>query len=156
MEERNSVFLLFLPWNYFLQLFSTLNCTLNIFIFLNINTKLCENHFCSFRVGWRSAFIGTSKFHLTLYFCGELLKIVQVNTSTFFYSARQKSKYNYINIQTTHLISVTFFSNFLSFDSRVFIFFVFCILSNKLNSIFCHICLSYKSRHLELSCKIII
>ena len=50
-----------------------------------------------------------------------------------------------------------FFSNFLSFDSCVFIFFVFCISSsngNKLNSISCGICLSFKSRHLELFCKI--
>ena len=35
-----------------------------------------------------------------------------------------------INIKTTHLISLTFFSYFLSFDSHVFIFFVFCISSN--------------------------
>ena len=46
--------------------------------------------------------------------------------------------------------------NFLSFDSSVFIFFVFCISSNNLNSISCDICLSFKSRHLELLCKIII
>ena len=65
--------------------------------------------------------------------------------------ARIKSKHNYINIKTTDP-----FSNFLSFHSRVFIFFMFCISSNKLNSISCGICLSFKSRHLELFCKIII
>ena len=74
----------------------------------------------------------------------------------FYYGARQKSKYNYIHIKTTHPVSLTFFSNFLSFDSRVFIFPVFYISSNKLNSISCGICLSFKSRHLELFCKIII
>ena len=62
-----------------------------------------------------------------------------------------------MNIKTTHPISLTSFSNFLSFNSRrVFIFFVFCILSNKLNSISCGICLSFKSSHFELFCKIII
>ena len=74
----------------------------------------------------------------------------------FFYSARQNSKYTYINIKTTHPIALTSFSNFLSFNSHVFIFFVFCILSSKLNSISCGICLSFKSRHLELLCNIII
>ena len=66
---------------------------------------------------------------------------------------------NYTNIKITHPISLTFFSKFLSFDSRVFFFFVFCISSsrcNKLNSISCGICLSFKNRHLELSCEIII
>ena len=61
--------------------------------------------------------------------------------------------------QTIHPISLTFFSNFLSCDFHVFIFFVFCISfsnSNKLNSISCGICLSLKSRHLEVFCKIII
>ena len=48
------------------------------------------------------------------------------------------------------------FSNFLSLDSRMFIFFVFCFLSNKLNSISCGICLSFKSRHLDLFCEITI
>ena len=61
-----------------------------------------------------------------------------------------------INIKTTHPIALTSFSNFLSFNSRVFIFFVFCILSNKLNSISCGIYLSFKSSHLELLCEIII
>ena len=70
----------------------------------------------------------------------------------FYYDARQKSKYNHINIKTTHPVSLTFFSSFLSFDSHVFIFFVFSILSSKLNSISCGICLSFKSRHLELFC----
>ena len=42
----------------------------------------------------------------------------------------------------------------LSFASHVFIF-VFCISSNKLNSISCGICL-FKSRHLQLFCKIVI
>ena len=36
-----------------------------------------------------------------------------------------------LNVKTTHPISLKFFSNFLSFDSRVFIFFVFCISSNN-------------------------
>ena len=61
--------------------------------------------------------------------------------------------------QTIHPISLIFFSNFLSFDFHVFIFFVFCISSsnsNKLNSISCGICLSFKSRHLVVFCKIII
>ena len=49
-----------------------------------------------------------------------------------------------------------FFLNFPSFNSRVFIFFVFCISSNKMNSISCGICLSFKSSQLELFCKIII
>ena len=53
-------------------------------------------------------------------------------------------------------ISLTFVSNFLSFDSRVLIFIVLFISSNKLNSISCGICLSFKSKHLELFCKIII
>ena len=35
-------------------------------------------------------------------------------------------------------------------------FLVFYISSNKLNSISCDICLSFKSRHLQLFCKIII
>ena len=48
-----------------------------------------------------------------------------------------------------------FFFKF-SFNSGVFIFFVFCISSNKMNSISCGIFLSFKSRHLELFCKIII
>ena len=34
-------------------------------------------------------------------------------------------------MKTTHSISLTFFSNFLSFDSRMVIFFVFCISSTK-------------------------
>ena len=37
--------------------------------------------FCSFRVGLKSDFYGTSKFLLTLYFCEALLIIVQVNRS---------------------------------------------------------------------------
>ena len=36
---------------------------------------------CSFRVGLKSAFYGTSKFVLTLYFCEQLLIIVQGNRS---------------------------------------------------------------------------
>ena len=68
----------------------------------------------------------------------------------------KKSKYNYINIKTTDPISLTFFPNFLSFDSRVFIFFVYCVSSNKLKIISCGICLTFKSRHLELFCKIVI
>ena len=36
---------------------------------------------CSFRVGLKSAFYGTSKFVLTLYFCKPLLIIVQENRS---------------------------------------------------------------------------
>ena len=56
------------------------------------------------------------------------------------------------------LFLLFFFSNLLSFDSRVFIFFLFYISSNnsnKLNSILYGICLSFKSRNLELFCKII-
>ena len=68
----------------------------------------------------------------------------------------ENSKYNYINIKKTHSISLTVFSNFLSFNSCVFIFFVFCVLSNKLNCTTCSICLSFKTKHLELFCKIII
>ena len=37
--------------------------------------------FCSFRVGLKSAFYGTSKFLLALYFCEALLIIVQANRS---------------------------------------------------------------------------
>ena len=48
------------------------------------------------------------------------------------------------------------FFKFPFFRSRVFIFFVFCVSSNKLNSISCGICLSFKSRHLELFWKIFI
>ena len=68
----------------------------------------------------------------------------------------RKANTTYINIKTTHPISLTFFSNFLSFDSRVFFFFVFCISSNKLNRISCGIFLSFRSKHSELFCKIII
>ena len=81
---------------------------------------------------------------------------IKLLPSFFFYGAKQKSKYNYINIKTTRPISLTFVPNFLSFYSREFIFIVFCILSNKLNSISCGICLSFKSRHLELFYEIII
>ena len=44
-----------------------------------------------------------------------------------------------INIKTTHPISLTFFSNFPSCDSCVFIFIVFCISSIKVNRISCGI-----------------
>ena len=37
--------------------------------------------FCSFRDGLKSAFYGTSKFVLNLYFCETLLIIVQENRS---------------------------------------------------------------------------
>ena len=37
--------------------------------------------FCSFRVGLKSAFCGTSKFLLTLYFCEPLTITVQKNRS---------------------------------------------------------------------------
>ena len=48
------------------------------------------------------------------------------------YGARQKSKHNNnINIKTTHPISLTFFTIFFSFDSRVFIFIVLGVLFNK-------------------------
>ena len=40
------------------------------------------------------------------------------------------SRKNYINIKTIHSISLTL-SDFLSFDSHVFIFFVFCVSSNN-------------------------
>ena len=39
------------------------------------------NSFCSFRVGLKSDFCGTSKFPLTLYLCEALLMIVQVSRS---------------------------------------------------------------------------
>ena len=42
---------------------------------------------------------------------------------------------NTTEYKTTHPIALTTSSNFLSFNSRVFIFYVFCILSNKLNSV---------------------
>ena len=64
-----------------------------------------------------------------------------------------------IRLKQLTLFLLLFFSNFLPFNPRVFIFFVFCISSNncnKLNSISCGICLSFKSRHLELFCQIII
>ena len=38
------------------------------------------------------------------------------------------------NIKTMHPISLSFFPNLLSFDSRVFNFFVFCISSNNRSS----------------------
>ena len=85
-------------------------------------------------------------FHLT--------STIFLRSSTF--GARQKSKYSYINLKLTLSISHTFIYNFLSFDSRMFIFIVFCILCNKLNSASCGICLSFKSRHWELYCEIII
>ena len=72
------------------------------------------------------------------------------------YGAQQKSKYNHVNIKKNSPYFSYFFSNFLSFDSRVFIFFMFCISSNKLNIISCGICLSFKSRHLELLFRIIV
>ena len=82
-------------------------------------------------------------------------------TSTIYLLLRcsTESKYNYANVKTIHPISLTFFSSLLSFDSRVFIFFVFSISSNnckKLNSISCGICLSCKSNQLEFFCKIFI
>ena len=49
-----------------------------------------------------------------------------------------------------------FFLNFVSFNSRVFIFFVCCISSNKMNSISCGIRLSFKSSQLEQFCNFII
>ena len=52
----------------------------------------------------------------------------------------------YINIKTTHPISLKFFS----------IFFVLCISSNKLNSISRGTCLSFRRSHLQLFCKIVI
>ena len=78
---------------------------------------------------------------------------IELLPSTFFYGAIQKNKYNYINIKTTRPISLTFVSiSFLSI--LVCSFLLFCILSNKLNSISCGIWLSFKSTHLELFCKI--
>lgn len=63
-----------------------------------------------------------------------------------------KSKFEY---QTQSLNSY-FFRNFLSFDPRLFIFFVFCISNQKLNSMSGYTCLSFTSRHLELLCKNVI
>ena len=57
------------------------------------------------------------------------------------------------NIKTTHPIALTSFSNFLSFNSRVFIFFVFCISTEQY--LVWHL-LIIKSRNVELFCKIII
>ena len=61
-----------------------------------------------------------------------------------------------LDSKKTRPISLTFVSNFLSFSFRVFTFIMFCILSNRLNSISCNICLSFESRHLETFYKIII
>ena len=61
-----------------------------------------------------------------------------------------------INIKTSHPNALTSFSFFVSFNSCVFISFVFCISPNKMNSILCDVCLSFKGSHLELFCKIII
>ena len=36
--------------------------------------------------------------------------------------------------KATHPTPLTFFSNFLSFDSRVFVFFMFCVSSNNRSS----------------------
>ena len=61
--------------------------------------------------------------------------------STFFYGVRRKSKYNYINIKTTHPISFSFFSNsslsILLCSS--FLCFVFRQLNSLLHRYFCRI-----------------
>ena len=81
---------------------------------------------------------------------------ISFNFYHLFFSTVLDRKANYVNIETTHSIDLTSFFNFLSFNFRVFMSFVFCISSNKRNSISCGICLSFKSRHLELFCKIIV
>ena len=51
--------------------------------------------------------------------------IRKTNISFNFYDLpASKGKHDYIKIKTTHPILLTFFSNFLSFDSCVLIFFV--------------------------------
>ena len=57
----------------------------------------------------------------------------------FFCGDRQKSNYNYISIKTTNPIF------------QISSFFVF----RQLNSLSCGICLSFKSRHLELFCQLL-
>ena len=81
-------------------------------------------------------------------------KSPKTNISFNFFHLSSSTAFNYISIKTTH--SLTFFSNVLSFDSRVFNFFVFCILSNKLDNILCGICVSFKSRNLKFIFKTII
>ena len=54
------------------------------------------------------------------------------------------------------LKQLTLFLLLFFFKFPFFRVFVFCISSNKLNSISCEISLSFKSCHLELFCKIII
>ena len=58
-------------------------------------------------------------------------------------------------IETTNPFLLPFFK-FPFFRFSCIYLFVFFILSNKLNSISCGICLSFKRRHLELFWKIII
>ena len=58
--------------------------------------------FCSFKVGLKSAFYGTSKFVLTLYFCEPLLMIIQENRSMRninknIYSIFDKNKWKAVN-----------------------------------------------------------
>ena len=70
------------------------------------------------------------------------------NASTIYLLLRCSTEKQTQVIKATHPISLTFFSNFLSFDSRVFIFFVFCILSNNRSS---HRKCSVKKVFLEIS-----
>ena len=74
-------------------------------------------------------------------------KYMKVPDYTFFYDSRHKSKYNYINVKQ-HTLFLLIFSKFPL--SRFFIL----STSNNLYSISFCICLSFKSRHLELFCKI--
>ena len=55
------------------------------------------------------------------------------STCKFWCKLKQKCKYNYVNIRTAHPLSLKFSTNFLSFDSCVFIFCVF--ISDKLKNI---------------------
>ena len=56
-------------------------------------------------------------------------------TSTIYLLLRcSTEKPTQLNIKTTHPIPLTFFSNFLSFDSHLFIYFVFCISSDNIST----------------------
>ena len=73
--------------------------------------------------------------------------------STFFYGVRQKSKYNYIKQLTLFLL--LFFQIPFLWILLCSSFFVFCILSNKLDSISCDICLSFKASIQSCSVKLL-
>ena len=58
-------------------------------------------------------------------------RIAKTNNSFNFYHLPTSTL---LEIKVTHPIFLTFFSNFLTFDSRVFIFSMFCISSNNRSS----------------------